>query len=65
MVLNMQLAAPEVDSVLVQLLSRWAERGRDGSPRSQVSVLTLCNDWLFDWQLSSVARQAHKVCTVQ
>ncbi|DBB01633.1 hypothetical protein WJX77_010630 [Trebouxia sp. C0004] len=35
MLQNMQLAAPEVDSVLVQLLSRWAERGRDGSPRSQ------------------------------
>ena len=34
---NMQLAAPEVDSVLVQLLSRWAERGRDASPCSQVS----------------------------
>lgn len=36
MVQNMQLAASEVDSVLVQLLSTWAERGRDGSPRSQV-----------------------------
>ena len=34
---NMHLAAPEVDSVLVQLLSRWAERGRDASPCSQVS----------------------------
>ncbi len=41
MLLNMQLAAPEVDSVLVQLLSRWAERGRDGSPRSQVWALTM------------------------
>lgn len=39
MLQNMQLAAPEVDSVLVQLLSRWAERGRDGSPRSQVPVI--------------------------
>ena len=36
MVQNMQLAASEMDSVLVQLLSTWAERGRDGSPRSQV-----------------------------
>lgn len=35
MLLNMQLAASEVDSVLVQLLSKWAERGRDGSPCSQ------------------------------
>ncbi len=41
MLQNMQLAAPEVDSVLVQLLSRWAERGRDGSPRSQVPVIPL------------------------
>ena len=41
MLLNMQLAASEVDSVLVQLLSKWAERGRDGSPCSQVQyVLT-------------------------
>ena len=45
MVNNMQLAAPEVDSVLVQLLSEWAERGRDGSPRSQVAF--------SDWQLLS------------
>lgn len=36
MVQNMQLAASEMDSVLVQLLSTWAERGRDASPRSQV-----------------------------
>ena len=36
MVQNMQLAASEMDTVLVQLLSTWAERGRDGSPRSQV-----------------------------
>lgn len=38
MVQNMQLAASDMDSVLVQLLSTWAERGRDGSPRSQVSI---------------------------
>ena len=42
MVQNMQLAASEVDSVLVQLLSTWAERGRDGSPRSQVGLLVAC-----------------------
>ena len=36
MVQNMHLAAPEVDSILVQLLSRWAQRGRGGSPGSQV-----------------------------
>ena len=47
MVQNMQLAASEMDSVLVQLLSTWAERGRDGSPRSQVCqhyrALNVCN----------------------
>ena len=44
MVQNMQLAAPEVDSVLVELLSTWAERGRDASPRSQVchTIVTHC-----------------------
>ena len=43
MVQNMQLAASEMDSVLVELLSTWAERGRDGSPRSQVCTdISVC-----------------------
>ena len=42
MVQNMQLAASEMDSVLVQLLSTWAERGRDASPRSQVCHNFIC-----------------------
>ena len=55
MLQNMQLAAPEVDSVLVQLLSRWAERGRDGSPRSQVPVtLSLIWQHLTVWGVELV-----------
>lgn len=33
---NMKLAAPE-DAALVQLLSRWARRGRRTSPEPQVN----------------------------
>ena len=36
MLSNMELAAPE-DSALVQLLSRWAKRGRRPSPEPQVT----------------------------
>jgi len=56
MLQNMQLAAPEVDSVLVQLLSRWAERGRDGSPRSQVPVILLLARSLTHPPTRSLAR---------
>lgn len=38
MLLNMQLAAPE-DSILVQLLSRWAQRGRKGSADQVCALL--------------------------
>jgi len=38
MLSNMELAAPE-DSALVQLLSRWAKRGRRPSPEPQVPPL--------------------------
>ena len=36
MLSNMRLAAPEMDSTLVELLSRWALRGRHGSPEPKV-----------------------------
>ena len=36
MLFNMRLAAPEVDSTLVELLSRWALRGRHSSPEPKV-----------------------------
>ena len=36
MLSNMRLAAPEVDSALVELLSRWALRGRHASPEPKV-----------------------------
>lgn len=36
MLSNMRLAAPEVDSALVELLSRWAMRGRAASPEPHV-----------------------------
>ena len=38
MLSNMRLAAPEVDSALVELLSRWALRGLHGSPEPKVRV---------------------------
>ena len=38
MLANMKLAAPE-DAALVQLLSRWAQRGRRSSPEPQVHLL--------------------------
>lgn len=37
MLSNMRLAAPEVDSALVELLSRWALRGLHSSPEPQVT----------------------------
>ena len=47
MVQNMHLAAPEVDSILVQLLSRWAQRGRGGSPGSQVREIAYRTDFEY------------------
>lgn len=59
MVQNMQLAASEMDSVLVQLLSTWAERGRDGSPRSQV-----CPTLLLSLECMQPSHLMHKHVTV-
>ena len=38
MLQDLQLAAPADEGPLVQLLSRWAERGRQDSPEPQVST---------------------------
>lgn len=47
MLTNMKLAAPE-DVALVELLSRWAKRGRRSSPEPQVySGITTSNDLSF------------------
>ncbi len=42
MLQDLQLAAPADEGPLVQLLSRWAERGRQDSPEPQVSALQDC-----------------------
>ena len=42
MLTNMRLAAPEVDSALVELLSGWALRGLHASPEPKVDA-SLCN----------------------
>lgn len=46
MLQDLQLAAPADEGPLVQLLSRWAERGRQDSPEPQVSTLQAWHPWV-------------------
>ena len=46
MLQDLQLAAPADEGPLVQLLSRWAERGRQDSPEPQVSALRDWHPWV-------------------
>ena len=57
MLSNMRLAAPEVDSALVELLSRWTLRGRHGSPEPKVPAhCILC--WLESEPIHSAGLHA-------
>lgn len=50
MLQDLQLAAPADEGPLVQLLSRWAERGRQDSPEPQVSALQDWHPWVTGCQ---------------
>ena len=51
MLQDLQLAAPADEGPLVQLLSRWAERGRQDSPEPQVSALQDWRPWVTGCRL--------------
>ena len=46
MLTNMRLAAPDMDSALVELLAGWAQRGLHASPEPKVCMHA---DYAFTW----------------